>query len=285
MNYIRSLQLAIMYMEEHILEPITYNEVAKHVCMSSFNFHRTFSLVTGVNVKEYMRNRRLSLAGQELLKKDNKVIDIALKYGYESPESFTKAFSRFHGITPKMAKHYGKYLNMYDPLVITINIQGGKKMEYRIEERNGISLLVKKEKFKNEIVEDVNNTEISDFWDACIRQGVLKELFKYSSNQDTYGVCAPISKNSGYFTYGIGIAYSGDAIPEGYEKWQLTHATWAVFICPTKDAINSVWQKIFNEFIPNSHYEIANETDFEFYSSEETEYFCEIWLPITEKKQ
>ncbi|MFV0393349.1 MAG: effector binding domain-containing protein [Coprobacillaceae bacterium] len=281
MNYIESLQQAITYMEEHILEPITYHDVASHVYMSSYHFHRTFSLITSISVKEYIRNRRLSLAGQELLDSNIKVLDMALKYGYETPESFTKAYTRFHGITPKMTKHYGQYLMMYDPLVISINIQGGKKMEYRIEEREAISLLVKKEKFKNEIVEDEDNTDISDFWDQCIQDGVIKTLFTYSATSETYGVCAPLERDKEHFEYGIGVTYNNEIIPEGYDIWVLKPSLWAVFPCIDKEDISIVWKKIFNEFIPNSHYEVANETDFEYYPNDDSDIFCEIWLPIT----
>lgn len=101
---IQLMQQAICYMEEHICENISYAEVAKSVHMSSYNFHRTFSFITGMTANEYIRNRRLTLAATELQTTDIAVIDVAYKYGYESPESFSKAFSRFHGVTPRQAK-------------------------------------------------------------------------------------------------------------------------------------------------------------------------------------
>ena len=81
--------------------------------MSSYHFHRTFSLMTGITAIEYIRNRRLSMAGQELSISGSKVIDIALKYSYESPESFTKAFTRFHGITPNVARRVGVKIKIF----------------------------------------------------------------------------------------------------------------------------------------------------------------------------
>lgn len=124
MDFIQSLQRAIDYMEENILEPINYEDVANHIYVSSYYFHRTFSLITGITANEYIRNRRLSMAGQELSISDDKVINIALKYGYESPESFTKAFTRFHGITPNVAKRAGIKLKSFNRLLIKIKLEG-----------------------------------------------------------------------------------------------------------------------------------------------------------------
>ncbi|MDE7257631.1 MAG: AraC family transcriptional regulator, partial [Lachnospiraceae bacterium] len=130
---IQLIQQAICYMEEHICESINYAEVAKSVHMSSYNFHRTFSFIVGMTANEYIRKRRLTLAAQELQTTDISVIDAAYKYGYESPESFSKAFSRFHGSTPKQAKQKGTKLHLFNPLVIKIILEGGSIMDYRIE--------------------------------------------------------------------------------------------------------------------------------------------------------
>lgn len=99
---IRLIQQAICYLEEHIYEDISYAEVAESVHMSSYNFHRAFSFIVGMTANEYLRKRRLTLAARELQTTDISVIDAAYKYGYDSPESFSKAFSRFHGSTPTM---------------------------------------------------------------------------------------------------------------------------------------------------------------------------------------
>ena len=119
---IQLIQQAICYMEEHICENINYAKVAKNIHMSSYNFHRTFSFIVGMTANEYIRNRRLTLAAQELQTTDISVIDAAYKYGYESPESFSKAFSRFHGSTPKQAKQKGAKLHLFNPLVIKIMV-------------------------------------------------------------------------------------------------------------------------------------------------------------------
>lgn len=116
-------------MEENILEKISYEDAARHVHLSNYHFHRMFSMMTGMTANEYIRNRRLSMAGQELALSNQKVIDIAYKYGYESPESFAKAFSRFHRVSPQMAKHPGIQLQSFNRLVIKIKLEGGTVME------------------------------------------------------------------------------------------------------------------------------------------------------------
>lgn len=104
MDWITGIQRAIDYVEDHITEPVDFEEVAKCAYSSSFHFQRIFSILCGFTLGEYIRCRRLSLAGSELLSSDEKIIDIALRYGYDTPESFSRAFTRFHGITPSQAK-------------------------------------------------------------------------------------------------------------------------------------------------------------------------------------
>ncbi|GMQ64688.1 AraC family transcriptional regulator [Vallitalea maricola] len=286
MNFIQNLQRAINYMEEHILEPITYEDVAKHIYVSSYYFHRTFSLVTGITANEYIRNRRLSMAGQEISLSDAKVIDIALKYGYNSPESFTKAFTRFHGITPNVARCAGMKLKSFNRLLIKIKLEGGTVMDYRIEKREEFKLLAKIRKFRNESISEEGNTEIPDFWKECGANGIFEVLKQNTNEHDIYGVCAPISKESKYFDYGIGMKFSSGNLPEGYSIWEVKPTLWAVFKCigETADCIGETWSKIFSEFLPGSEYNMIDDTDFELYSQDlETDCFCEIWIPIEKK--
>ena len=122
------IQKAIDFIEENIFSNLNYDEIAKQIYSSSFHFHRAFSMIAGITVGEYIRNRKLSLAGQELFTAKTKVIDVALKYGYESPESFTKAFTRFHGVNPSEARISCTNLKFYNPLIINFNLKGGFDM-------------------------------------------------------------------------------------------------------------------------------------------------------------
>ena len=135
MDWITGIQNAINYIEEHLLDDIDYEEVARQSYSSAYHFQRVFSIVCGYTIGEYVRNRRLSLAGMELQTGKSKVIDVALKYGYDSPDSFAKAFQKFHGITPSNARTGGAILHSFSRLSLKLSLEGGKKMSYRMEEK------------------------------------------------------------------------------------------------------------------------------------------------------
>lgn len=286
MDFIKMIQRAIRYVEDHILEPITYEDVAESLYMSSYHFHRTFSLLTGMTVKEYIRNRRLSMAGQEVSMSKTKVIDLAYKYGYTSPESFTKAFSRFHGITPNVARRCGMELKSFNRLHIKIKLEGGSIMDYRIEKREPFKLLAKVQKFRNEVSSEEGNREIPDFWKHCGDTGVIKELKEITGEVDLYGVCSPLSPKSTHFKYGIGVVYSDEEVPEGFEVWEVNPTLWSVFKCigDTPACIGEMWERIMSEFLPGSEYTLQGDTDFELYpGNDEAGCFCEIWIPVNKE--
>jgi len=129
----QSLTKAIQFIESNLTNEITLDDVANHIYVSSYHYQRVFSLTTGITIGDYIRNRRLSLAGQDLLLSKNRIIDVAMKYQYDSQESFTKAFTRFHGITPNSARKQSHKLKYFRPLTINIIIQGGFDMSINRE--------------------------------------------------------------------------------------------------------------------------------------------------------
>lgn len=287
MELIQSMRQAIDYMEEHMLDGIGYEDVAKHLYMSNYHFHRLFSMLTGMSPREYMRNRRLSMAAQELSVSEARIIDLALKYGYETPDGFTKAFTRFHGITPNQVKKSGVQLKNFGRLTIKLTMEGGRPMDYRIVEKAPFQLLAKVESFRNETVSDDSN-EIPQFWDRCGGDGTFDLLHQYSTGKDIYGICAPISRESDYFEYGIGMKYEGGTVPAGFRVWTVKPTLWAVFKCIGRDGncIGEMWDRIFHEFLPCYAYNMLDDVDFELYPGDETaDYFCEIWIPVEKKLQ
>lgn len=133
MDWTESLRRAVDFMEKKLLENITPDEVAKSVCISPFYLERGFKVMTGFSIGEYIRNRRLYLSALDILSGNEKVIDIALKYGYDTPESFTKAFSRFHGISPLQLRKEPYKLRTFLPLKIKVIIQGGNDMDIIVD--------------------------------------------------------------------------------------------------------------------------------------------------------
>ena len=163
MEWIAAMQQAITYMEEHLMEEINYEVVAKQVHTSGYEFHRAFSFLTGMTANAYIRNRRLSLAGREIVETDTKITDIALKYGYDTPESFTKAFTRFHGVAPKFAREEAAKLVLFNPLVIKITVEGGKSMDYRIVQTKEQKFIAVVRSFSDVRTLDSDKKEIEKF--------------------------------------------------------------------------------------------------------------------------
>ena len=292
---IQLIQQAICYMEEHICENISYAEVAKSVQMSSYNFHRTFSFIVGMTANEYMRKRRLTLAAKELQTTAISVIDAAYKYGYESPESFSKAFSRFHGSTPKQAKQKGTKLHLFNPLLIKIIVEGGSIMDYRIEHKESQKFIALVKAFPNEIINDDNAHNIPDFWAECYEKDLIEpmKLLRVKGKRDLFGLCSPVKDGENHFNYGIGIMLDEDTeisklehfTKNGYLIWKTEPADYAVFKCfgSDGDCLAETWSKFFKEFIPQTGYTQTEDTDYEIYFEDgENGLFCELWIPVNQ---
>lgn len=134
MDTINCIQRAIDFIEDNICDDLSAEVISSQAYLSSFHFQRLFSVVCGVSIGEYIRNRRLTLAGLEIGRSDAKIIDIAFKYGYESPESFSRAFTRFHGISPMAARSQNEKLRLFSKISVK-SILGGSQMTQNWKER------------------------------------------------------------------------------------------------------------------------------------------------------
>ena len=124
MDTAQGIQLAIDYMEEHLRENLQYKNIARQACMSSFHFQRVFAVLCGCTVGEYIRNRRLTLAAEELPATDKNITDIALAWGYDTPEGFARAFSRYFGVTPSAARSRGSALPPFEKIIVRTKLNG-----------------------------------------------------------------------------------------------------------------------------------------------------------------
>ena len=289
MDWLTGIQNAINYIEENLTEEIDYDEVAKEAACSSFYFQRIFSILCGMTLGDYIRNRRLTLAGNELSATNDKVIDIALKYGYESPESFTRAFARFHGITPSEAKKDGSKLKSFSRLSVKITLSGGNIMDYKIIEKEAFDII---EKVETHSVEDSENAKsIPEFWTRSHQNGTVKTLMDVTTDRKfIFGVCyGNLPENAKTFDYSIAATYAKDAVvPEGFRRNTIPARTWAVFECKgaMPNAIQDLWHKIVSEFFPTSSYKPTYEMDIEAYSEGnmgDPDYYSEIWIPVVKK--
>lgn len=212
MDWISGLQRALDYVDEHITEPIDYEKVAKEAYSSSFHFQRVFSAIFGYSLGDYIRFRRLSLAGNELVTTSLKVIDAALKYGYDTPESFSRAFTRFHGVSPSAAKR-GANLKSFSKLSVKLILHGGTTMGYRIEKKEAFDVILRKKRFPK--AHEITTREIAKFWGECQTDGTVAAhtyaVFKCvgkmpESFQKVYKyICMEFFPASGYKPCGIEI--------------------------------------------------------------------------------
>ena len=289
MDWLTGIQRAINYVEEHLCEEINYQRVAKEAKCSSFYFQKLFNILCGITLGEYIRNRRLTLAGGELSTSDCKVIDVSLKYGYESPESFTRAFSKFHGITPSEAKKDGSKLKYFFPLSVKIALQGGDLMNYKIVEKPAFDIIEKLEVQCNENNESVRT--IQEFWARSESDGTVDSLFNDGEDKSIiFGICYANFARFKYFDYSIAARWDENKpVPLGFRRSRIPKRTFAVFECigPIPDAMESMWQRIVSEFFPTSCYEPTYEMDIEAYTKgdrKSANYRSEIWVPVKKRE-
>lgn len=292
MDQITAIQRAIDYTEAHLTDEIDYEAAAREAASSVFHFQRLFSMLCGYTLGDYIRMRRLSLAADELQRTGGKIIDIALKYGYDTPESFSRAFTRFHGITPTQARRGGN-IKSFSRLSVKLILDGGNLMDYRIEKRDAFKLICRKKQV-NKPQGDTAAADISAFWGEFSTDGTMEKLCKYASFDNLrgiLGVCFSGEMANSGFPYGIGAEYNGAPLTDGgFDIVEIPAHTYAVFQCKGKmpDAFKETYKKICTEFFPQSStYEYGNGIELEVYPSADVQnpdYTCEIWIAVKEKK-
>lgn len=279
MDWIESLNRALAYVEAHLSDDLDVESVAKEAMYSPFALQRAFAIMTDMSLSEYIRRRRLSAAGQELRSPGARVIDVAYKYGYETPESFQKAFRRFHGVSPSAAKKPDTALRYLNPLKLRITLSGGTVMHYEMETVGKLHIRGMERRFRY----DSAFKDIPLFWDEYFAKGYNKAVPGF------IGVCLD-EENSPEFTYLIASFCEADApVPEGFVLRELPAVTWAKFraVGPTPESIQRVNRQVYTEWLPNNpEYELSAGMNIEVYSEGDMsapDYECELWIPVTKK--
>lgn len=297
MEWAESLRAAIDYMEEHLLENVRAEDVAAVVHISPFYLQKGFRILTGCSMGEYIRSRRLYLAALDIRAGADSVTELAAKYGYDTPDSFTKAFRRFHGVSPSQLKRQADTLKVFLPLKISLQVRGGYEMDMTIEKMESFQVIG----FRYAVPFETAYGDVPKLWDVFGEQyltplfskeapenGVERAIFDYMIGE--FGLCVDDGEEGGKFHYMIAGIYHGGSVPEGMALYELPAMEWAKFRCvgSMPGALQSVNTKIFNEWLPgNREYEIADGLNIEWYSQGDTaspEYESAIWIPIRKKK-
>ena len=297
MEWLASLKESIAYMEDHLREDISAADVARQVNLSPFYLQKGFQIMTGFTMGEYLRCRRLYEAGIALASGE-KVIDAALCWGYDTPESFTKAFTRFHGATPTQVKADPSRLRPFLPLHIHMEITGGNRMQYTVTPMWGFTLIgfgrdftfenaaAEIPKFREEICEKYcSHTIYAGLPPTCPQEQAIMD-----NCIGEYGVCIDQEGGTG-FRYLIAGKYTGGEVPEGMELYTVPGGNWAKFkaIGPTPQSLQSLNRRIFEEWLPgNGEYELSAPCYLEWYNCDmdmsAPDYESAIWLPVQRKQ-
>ena len=296
MDWIVGMQKAIDYVEDHLTEEIRYEDVAGECYSSVYHFQRVFGILSGYTLGEYIRNRRLSLAGVELASTDAKVIDVALKYGYDSPDSFAKAFKKFHGILPSHARSGRNKLRSFSRLVLKFSLEGGKIMQYVIKEKPEMILTGYKRRFSGVPGERYKQEE--DFY---LHTRPLQYLLNGMSDhpETHYDVVTNVEDDGFDFWFTQPLTkyqrenihkdfILGDPYANEFENIVIPARTYAIFetkrcAYPTEVFLN-LREQIATGWLPALDFRIAEAPELvvvHWYGPEKREkrYF-ELWIPI-----
>lgn len=261
MDSLKKINDALNYIEENLISEINFKEVARLAFCSEYHLQRMFSFLAGITLSEYIGRRRLTLPALELNNSNTRIIDLAVKYGYNSPDSFTRAFQGLHGITSSEARFNGRSLKAYPRMTFKLSVKGGSEMNYRIEEKETFSIVGIKRKVP--IIFNGVNPEIASMWRSLNGETInkLKEL----SNVEPLGVISASVNFSegrmdekGELDHYIGVATTKEC-PNNLAQLEVPASTWAVFevVGPFPGALQNVWGRIYSEWFPSSSYQQA----------------------------
>ena len=284
MDWFDNMNAAIEYIETHLADEISYDRAAQIACCSTYHFQRMFSYIMGVPVSEYIRRRRLTLAAFDLQIGNCKVIDTAIKYRYESPEAFSRAFKVLHGISPISARDIGVSLKAYPKMTFSISIKGVTEMKYRIKKREAFQVFGVFANISTDMEEAFE--QVPQFFKKCDDDLVPDEINALLGRfHDNYTISALYDYDETSFKYMLcQYVPKGMTIPPKFTTLDIPAATWAVFDVPDCD-MQAVWPRIWSEWFPTSGYESVKGPQFEMYyglASHENG-IGEIWIPVKKK--
>jgi AraC family transcriptional regulator len=305
MNILDRLNAVIDYVENNIIEDIDLTHLANIACSSSYNFQRMFTFITEVSIVEYIRRRRITLAAFELQHSDIKIIDLALKFGYESPVSFARAFQAVHGITPSEARKSNTSLKAFPRITFQIIIKGVNEMDYRIVKTSAFQVFGLEGAIPTNTYNEINFDGIAATWGKYYENGGHEKLEKDSCNEklSCYSemfvmehMC-PIHAVSNYrkndesnFGYMLCSFVTSGSKHNGYSIVDIPATTWAVFPSDLDDdcgdlgkTLLNLAKRFYSEWLPTSEYELADSPNFEMQGWVNDHSYWELWFPIIKK--
>lgn len=290
MDTLTSMNKALEYIEENLTDELDYSQISKIAFCSEYHFKRMFSFLAGISLAEYIRRRRLTLAAIELKNKNLRIIDIAVKYGYISADSFSRAFQNLHGILPSEARKEDAQIKAYPKMTFQLSIKGGNEMNYKIVEKQSFKIVGFKKRVS--MVFKGINPEIADMA-SLLTPEIIKQL-KSISNVEPLGIISASTNFSeermegkGELDHYIGVASISDDTAS-FDVLKVNSGSWAVFeaIGPFPETLQDVWGRIYSEWFPSSGYETVIGPEILWNENPDTgnpKYKSQIWIPVRKK--
>ena len=287
MNFFQVMNQAIDYIEEHLADDFELTQAVESTGYSYSYFQRVFSCVAGVTVAEYVRKRRMTLAGVDLKEKKERIIDVALRYGYDSADAFSRAFTAFHGITPSMARESSVNIKSFSPLRFQITVDGTKETNYRIEKRGAMRIVGVIRHFQ---APENKPEDVGVFWNELFGNGMYEKIADLVTGEPA-GVHGFMRVYDDVHVDYMIAAVSDREVPEGMEVKVIPASTWAVFEQKgsVQNSMAAMWQQIFEEWLPSTEYEHAGTEEIECFcyggDRRKNEFRYEIWIPIRKREE
>lgn len=285
MDWLDRMNKAMDYIEANLANEISYDKIAQLACCTTYHFQRMFPFITGITLSEYIRRRRLTLAAFELQTTDVKVIDVAMKYGYESQAAFTRAFKNLHRVMPISARDSGVSLKAYPRMTFQISIKGDIEMNYRIMGKQAFKLFgvvgnidtqlnpfMAVPKFCKKCDEDGSVDEMNALLGRFNDSYLNSALYDFSDNGFKYMICYFLPKDL--------------EIPPMYTTLAVPMLTWAIFTLPSHTCtMEEFRRRIWQEWFPTSGYEQVKGPELEMYYGQASHDngFCEVWVPVRKR--
>ena len=288
---------AMDYIEANLAHELSYDRAAQIACCSTYHFQRMFSFITEVTLSEYIRKRRMSRAAEELMNTDIKIVDLAMKYDYESPEAFTRAFREIHGVSPRDARKYGLPLKAFPRITFLLSVKGDTAMDYRIETKEAFDI------FGIETVCSLTGAEgfisPSELWQKCHKDGEYERLATNAGKRPSFmpqGLCKVHAAEyyrtteENTFPYMLCAFVSKTSKTDGYKVVHIPAQTYVVFSSEKFKwdheffkILTTMQKRFYSEWLPTAKYERADGANFEIYGGTEEYGYIELWYPIVSK--
>lgn len=281
MEWVDGLNAAIAYIEEHLEEELDYDALARIACCPAYHYQRMFAYMAGVPLSEYIRRRRMSRAAVDLQTGD-KVVDVGLRYGYQSPTAFNRAFQAVHGIAPSVVREEGAVVKSFPPLRFTVTIKGAEEMEYRIEKRDAFRIVGISAPLDQDI--EKNFSLVPQMWGKAAGDGTITRLaaLMEGSPMGLLGVSA--CGDGEAWRYWIAVASEREA--EGFETYTVPAAVWAVFPGEGSSlSLQELERRVVTEWLPSSGYVYGSAPDVEVYlNADPANAKYEVWIPVVKQE-